>query len=95
MRIDISDKFCITSDTNQFIVCTKGAYKSDQKGTDTKEGAKAGDELLTNIGYFSSLRGCFKFLLNHQVRVSDACGFKEILAEIDRIEKELKLAIAI
>lgn len=95
MKIYINNKYAITSDSDQFIVCTRSTYKSDQKDTDTKKGAKAGDELLKPLGYFHTLRQCFKYLLGRQVRESDCEGFKAVMSEVERIEKELKEAIRI
>lgn len=95
MKIIINEKFAITSDTDQFIVSTRGTYKSDQKGTETKEGAKAGDEKLTAIGYFSTVEQCYRYLLRRQIRESDAEGLKAVMLEVKRIEAELKKAITI
>lgn len=95
MRIDINEKYVITSDVDQYTVSTKGTYKSDQKGTDTKEGAKAGDEKLTPVGYLSTVEQCFRYLLQRQIRESRANGFSAVMAEVERIEKELKEAIRI
>jgi hypothetical protein len=95
LRIDINEKYVITSDANQYTVSTKGTYKSDQKGTDTKEGARAGDEKLTPVGYLSTVEQCFRYLLQRQIRESSTSGFKAVMTEVARIEKELKEAIRI
>ena len=48
MRIDINDTYCITSDSDQMTV--------NQKSIITKEDSKnLGKELLTTLGYFSTL----------------------------------------
>jgi hypothetical protein len=94
-RFDVNEKYCVISDPYQWIVHTKGVYKSDQKGTDTKEGAKAGDENLTFVGSVSTLQQAARFLLHRQIRESDASGFEELMAVVERIEKELKEAIRI
>jgi len=95
MRIDINATYVITSDADNYTVSTKGTYKSDQKVVDGKEGAKSGDELLKAVGYVHTLEQAFRFLLQRQIRESSASGFQQVLAEVKRIEKELKLAIAI
>ena len=96
MRIDINEKYVITSDVDQFIVSTRNTVKTDRKASkDGKEGAKAGDEYLTPVGYLSTVEQCFRFLLQRQIRESSASGFKAVMAEVDRIEKELKEAITI
>jgi len=95
VRIDINETYVITSDADNYTVSTKGVYKSDQKGTDTKEGAKAGDELLKAVGYVHTLEQAFRFCLQRQIRESPAVGFKAVMEEVKRIEEEIKLAIAI
>jgi hypothetical protein len=99
LRIDINDRYVITSDTDQFIVSTKGVIKTDRKDTitkeGTKEGAKAGDEYLSPVGYLATVEQCFRYLLQRQIRESSASGFKTVMAEVERIEKELKEAIRI
>lgn len=86
MRIDINEKYCITSDATQFYV--------SQKSTVGK-GEKAGEERLDHIGYLSTLKQCYTFLLQRQIRESSASGFKELMEEVQRIEKELKDSIRI
>ena len=96
MRIDINEKYVITSDVDQFIVSTRNTVKTDRKASkDGKEGAKAGDEYLTAVGYLSTVEQCFRYLLQRQIRESSASGFKAVMAEVERIETELKQAIAI
>lgn len=95
MRIDINSQYVITSDPYQYLLCTKSVHKNDQKGTDTKEGARAGDEKLTVVGSAHTLEQAFRFCLQRQIRESSASGFKQVMEEVKRIEEELKLAIAI
>jgi len=96
LRIDINEKYVITSDVDQFIVSTRNTVKTDRKASkDGKEGAKAGDEYLTPVGYLSTVEQCFRFLLQRQIRESRATSFKELKEEVERIEAELKEAIAI
>jgi len=63
--------------------------------TIAKSGEKGGQEVLRNMAYCSKLNQCFKWLLHRQIRESDAKGYKEVLAEIERIEKEIDLAVTI
>jgi len=97
MRIDINANYAITSDADQFIINKKSICKSDRKGVQLKdefrEGAKAGDELLTAIGYVSTVEQCYRYLLQRQIRESDAVGFSAVLTEVKRIERELKASI--
>jgi len=96
LRIDINEKYVITSDVDQFIVSTRNTVKTDRKASkDGKEGAKAGDEYLTAVGYLSTVEQCFRYLLQRQIRESSANGFSAIMTEVERIEKELREAITI
>ena len=88
MRIDINQKYCITSDSDQMTV--------NEKGTVEKEGSENfGKETLRPIGYFSTLAQCYRYLLHRQIRLSDAIGFKELMEEVGRIEAELNESIRI
>ena len=84
-----------------YTVSIKGTYKSNQKdtvdkdGVITKEGAKAGDELLKAVGYVHTLEQAFRFCLQRQIRESPAVGFRQVMQEVKRIEEEIKQAIAI
>jgi len=42
-----------------------------------------------------TLNECYKFLLHRQIRESKASGFKELMEEVGRIEKELDDSIRI
>lgn len=86
MRLDINDKYCITSDSNQMVVNEKRISKGEKT---------AGEEALTPIGYMSTLNQCYKFLLQRQIRESKASGFSELMAEVRRIEEELDASILI
>jgi len=54
-----------------------------------------GEEIVKAVGYLSTLAQCYKFLLHRQIRESKASGFKEIMEEVGRIEKELTESIRI
>ena len=86
MRIDIGDKFCITSNTNSMMVNTRSIPpKYDEKG----------EEVMSTIAHLLTLNQCYKFLLRHQVRISKATGFTELMEEVGRIERELDASIKI
>jgi len=95
LRIDINEKFCITSDINQFIINTKGVIKTDRKGTDDKPGAKAGDEYLTPVAFPPTIGQCYTWLFRRMIRECDAVGFKAVVEEARRIEAELTESIQI
>jgi len=56
---------------------------------------KDDEEVLTTIAHLLTLNQCYKFLLRHQIRISKATGFKELMEEVGRIEKELDDSIRI
>jgi len=86
MRIDISEKYCITSNANSMMVNTRSIPpKFDENG----------NEALSTIAHLLTLAQCYKFLLRHQIRISKATGFKELMEEVGRIEKELDESIRI
>ncbi len=88
IRIDINKNYCITADADQMTV--------NQKSIITKEDSpNFGKENLTALGYFSTLAQCYRYLLHRQIRLSPANGFKEIMDEVGRIEKELMESIKI
>ncbi|SPF51202.1 putative relication initiation protein [Candidatus Desulfosporosinus infrequens] len=94
-RIDVNEKYCVISDPYQWTVYSKSTHKNDQKGTETREGAKAGDERLVFEGSVSTINQAYKFLLHRQIRESRASGFRELMSEVERIEKELGESIRI
>jgi len=91
MRINIGNKFCVTSDPNQF----KVNQRSVPPKFDTNEDGTQGEEQLKVLGYLPNLKSCYKFLLKHQILISKATGFKELMEEVGRIEKELDDSIRI
>ena len=91
MRIDISNKYCVTSDINQFKVNQRSIPPKFEK----KEDGTQGEESLKTLGYLPSVKACYKFLIKHQILISNACGFKEIMDEVERIENEINESIRI
>lgn len=81
MRLDINDKYCITSDEKQFVVNQKGVA-----GEDTKN---PGEETLRQIGFFETLSQCYKFLINKQIRDSDCRSFKEVISLVRELNEEI------
>ena len=91
MRIDIGNKYCVTSDPNQF----KVNQRSVPPKFDTNKDGTQGEEQLKALGYLPNLNSCYKFLLKYQILVSKASGFRELMDEVARIEKELDDSIRI
>ncbi len=91
MRIDVTDKYAIVSDSHQYIVAVKSTAKSDNELI----GRKVGDETLSHIGFLSSIEECYQFLFKLMIRESDANGWPEVMEEVKRVEKILKESIKI
>lgn len=88
MRIEIDSKLCITSDSNQLMVCEKGINKK-------KDSDNYGEETLKTLGYFKDLSQCGKFLVDHKVMTSGATSFKELVAEVRAFRDEVVKALEI
>lgn len=76
LKIEIGDKWVITSDQYQFILNEKKVVKS---------GKKAGEEWLDTIGYYPKINQLISGLIHHQILQSTICSIEEMAAEIKRI----------
>jgi hypothetical protein len=85
MKIKVEDKLFIESDGMQFIL------KKYSGAVDKKTGA----EIFKPLGYFSTLQQSIKFLIRKKVMESDASTVKELLSDLERIEKEVESLIKI
>ncbi|HGU0759412.1 TPA: DUF5405 family protein [Klebsiella pneumoniae] len=74
IRIEVGDKWVITSDQYQFILNEKKVVKS---------GNKAGEEWLDTIGYYPKINQLISGLIHHQIHGSD-------ITAIDAMEEEIK-----
>lgn len=75
IRIEVGDKWVITSDQYQFILNEKKVVKS---------GNKAGEEWLDTIGYYPKINQLISGLIHHQIHGSD-------ITAIDAMAEEIKL----
>ncbi len=76
IRIEIGDKWVITSDQYQFILNAKKVVKS---------GKKAGEEWLDTIGYYPKIEQLISGLIHHHIQQSTITSIEEMAAEIKRI----------
>lgn len=76
IRIEVGDKWVITSDQYQFILNEKKVVKS---------GKKAGEEWLDTIGYFPKINQLISGLVHHQIQNSEIKSLKDMGDEIERI----------
>ncbi|EAO8869629.1 TPA: DUF5405 family protein [Salmonella enterica subsp. enterica serovar Durban] len=76
IRIEIGDKWVITSDQYQFILNEKKVVKS---------GKKAGEEWLDTIGYYSKINQLISGLIHHHIQTTTVTSLVEMAAEIERV----------
>lgn len=76
IRIEIGDKWVITSDQYQFILNEKKVVKS---------GKKAGEEWLDTIGYYPKINQLISGLLHHHIQNSTITLIQVIAAEIEKV----------
>ncbi|ENT6120843.1 Uncharacterised protein [Klebsiella pneumoniae] len=76
IRIEIGDKWVITSDQYQFILNEKKVVKS---------GKKAGEEWLDTIGYYPKVNQLISGLIHHHIQTAAINSLVEMAAEIERV----------
>lgn len=76
LRIEIGDKWVITSDQYKFILNEKKVVKS---------GKKAGEEWLDTIGYYPKINQLISGLIHHHIHGSDITAIDAMAAEIERV----------
>lgn len=76
IRIEVGDKWVITSDQYQFILNEKKVVKS---------GNKAGEEWINTIGYYPKINQLISGLVHHQIQNSEIKSLKDMADEIERI----------
>ncbi|EPM0355646.1 TPA: hypothetical protein MHL43_06775 [Klebsiella pneumoniae] len=76
IRIEIGDKWVITSDQYQFILNEKKVVKS---------GKKAGEEWLDTIGYYPKVNQLISGLIHHHIQTATINSLVEMAAEIERV----------
>ncbi len=64
-----------------------------QRRTVAKEGKQAGEEIFTSYGYYTSVASCMKALLKEKIMESTATELKGLIADVERIETDLKALI--
>ncbi|HHB8032316.1 TPA: DUF5405 family protein [Klebsiella pneumoniae] len=76
IRIEIGDKWVITSDQYQFILNEKKVVKS---------GNKAGEEWLDTIGYYPKINQLISGLIHHHIQTATINSLSEMTAEIKKL----------
>lgn len=80
MKIEIGNKWVISSDKYQFILQEKGI---------AKEGKNAGQEVLKAATFHSQMDSLIRSLIMKEVRAADINSLQEMDAKIDRVCMEL------
>ena len=78
IRIEVGDKWGITSDQYQFILNEKKVAQS---------GKKAGEEWLDTIGYYPKINQLISGLIHHHIQQSSITTLNEMAAEIEFVGK--------
>ncbi|HGP0312934.1 TPA: DUF5405 family protein [Citrobacter freundii] len=76
IRIEVGDKWVITSDQYQFILNEKKVAQS---------GKKAGEEWLDTIGYYPKINQLISGLIHHHIHGSNITALDAMAAEIERV----------
>ncbi|HCR1148694.1 TPA: DUF5405 family protein [Klebsiella aerogenes] len=76
LRIEVGNKWVVTSDQYQFILNEKKVVKS---------GKKAGEEWLDTIGYYPKISQLISGLIHHHIHSSDIAAIDAMAAEIERV----------
>lgn len=76
IRIEVGDKWVITSDQYQFILNEKKVAQS---------GKKAGEEWLDTIGYYPKINQLISGLIHHHIHNSAITSIEAMVAEIEHI----------
>ncbi|WP_137034461.1 DUF5405 family protein [Klebsiella pneumoniae] len=76
IRIEVGDKWVITSDQYQFILNEKKVAQS---------GKKAGEEWLDTIGYYPKINQLISGLIHHHIQTATINSIVEMAAEIERV----------
>ncbi|HEL3495663.1 TPA: DUF5405 family protein [Klebsiella pneumoniae] len=76
IRIEVGDKWIITSDQYQFILNEKKVAQS---------GKKAGEEWLDTIGYYPKINQLISRLIHHYIHNSELQTLNDIASEIERL----------
>ncbi|EKE8278424.1 DUF5405 family protein [Salmonella enterica] len=76
IRIEIGDKWVITSDQYQFILNEKKVVKS---------GKKAGEEWLETIGYYPKINQLISGLVHHHIQAATINSLSAMAAGIEKL----------
>lgn len=83
IRIEIGDRYVVTSDQFQFILRERKFAKS---------GSDAGKEYLDTVGYYPKLSQLVSGLLHHSILTGDATAFESLAVQVERVAEQCQAA---
>lgn len=83
IRIEIGDRYVVSSDQFQFILREKKIAKS---------GSNVGKEYLDTVGFYPKLNQLVSGLFHHSVLNSDATTFEALAVQVERVAEQCQAA---
>ena len=83
IRIEVGDRYVVTSDQFQFILCEKKIALT---------GKNAGKEWLNTVGYYPKLSQLVSGLLHHSILTGDATAFESLAVQVERVAEQCQAA---
>ncbi|MDM2808908.1 DUF5405 family protein [Citrobacter sp. Cpo107] len=83
VRIEIGDRYVVTSDQFQFILREKKIAKA---------GINTDKEYLDTVGYYPKLSQLVSGLLHHSILTGDATAFESLAVQIERVAEQCQAA---
>ena len=83
IRIEIGDRYVVTSDQFQFILCEKKIALT---------GKNAGKEWLNTVGYYPKLSQLVSGLLHHSILTGDATALESLAVQVERVAEQCQAA---
>ncbi len=83
IRIDINERYVVTSDRFQFIL-------QERKTVET--GKNAGAEWLDTVGFYPKLSQLVSGLMHHAILTGNAASFDELREEVEQIGQQCMAA---
>lgn len=79
IRIEIGERYVVTSDRFQFIL---------QEKKTALTGKNAGSEWLDVIGYYGTIAKLISGLVHHDILTGDAVSFEALSAQVERLGQQ-------
>ncbi|AKE60922.1 hypothetical protein F384_21310 [Citrobacter amalonaticus Y19] len=83
VRIEIGDRYVVTSDQFQFILREKKIAKA---------GINTDKEYLDTVGYYPKLSQLVSGLLHHTILTGDATAFESLAVQVERVAEQCQAA---